>query len=71
LARKRKVPYKNPKRSKGVVAAEPPPSARIREFPDQSLTVVRGKLFCEFYWNNCRIITICFGIIDAFSGIKE
>ena len=55
LSRKRKVqtnPPRGTKRGKGAVAAEPSvsPSDRIREFPDEQLSTVLGKLFC----NACR-----------------
>ena len=52
LARKRKMkgtPAKRKKISKGAVVAEPlsvAPSKRIKEFPDEKLSVVSGKLFC-------------------------
>ena len=51
LPRKR-VMKKNPtkrKRSRGAVAAEPlsiSPRTRIKEFPDEKLSVASGKLFC-------------------------
>jgi hypothetical protein len=32
-------------------------------------TTNKTDLMFEIYWNNCGVITICFGIIDAFSGI--
>ena len=55
LSRKRKVqtnPPRGTKRGKGAVAAEPSvsPSDRIREFPDEQLSTVLSKLFC----NACR-----------------
>ena len=56
LARKRRLitnaPPNGVKRGKGAVAAQPSvsPSARMQEFPDEKLSNVRGKLFC----NACR-----------------
>ena len=55
LSRKTKVqtnPPRGTKRGKGAVAAEPSvsPSDRIREFPDEQLSTVLSKLFC----NACR-----------------
>lgn len=51
LSRKRKLqtnPPKGRKRGKGEVAAEPSvsPSERVREFPEEKLSNVMGKLFC-------------------------
>lgn len=52
LARKRKIPRNPPKGVKkgtGKVASEPQkvqPSTRLKEFPDQHLSVDGGKLFC-------------------------
>ena len=54
LSRKRKT-RRNPakeKRSKGAVAAEPVPTTRIREFPNQNLSIVSSKLFCIAYREN-------------------
>ena len=44
-----------------------------RNFYNASVQQTELTLFLmfDFYWNNCRIITIFFGIIDAFSGIRE
>ena len=51
LARKRKIKT-NPsgkKRCKGAVASEPhvSPLTRVREYPNEFLGVVSGKLFCK------------------------
>ena len=44
-----------------------------RTFYNASVQQTELTLFLmfDFYWNNCRIITILGGIIDAFSGIRE
>ena len=52
LARKRKVksnPPKGVKCGKSAVSVEPsvPPSTRIKEFPNEHLSVVSKKLYCE------------------------
>ena len=52
LSRKRKVksnPPKGLKRGKGMIATEPsiPPSTRVKEFPNEHLSVVSKKLFCQ------------------------
>ena len=52
LSSKRKVksnPPKGLKRGKGVIATEPsiPPSTRVKEFPNEHLSVVSKKLFCQ------------------------
>ena len=57
LSRKRKIhsnpPPKGLKKGKGAVADEPhtvTPATRLKEFPDQHLSLLCGKLFC----NACR-----------------
>jgi hypothetical protein len=53
LSRKRKIPCNPPKglkKGKGIVSAEPQKvtaSSRVSEFPNQNLSVVLGKLFCD------------------------
>ena len=53
LSRKRKAPSNPPiglKRGKGTTASEPQSvtaAARLREFPNQHLSVSLGKLFCD------------------------
>ena len=57
LSRKRQTPSKPPKglkRGKGATASEPQnvtATTRVREFPDQCLSVVSNKLFCDA----CRV----------------
>ena len=52
LARKRRIPCNPPKgtkKGKGTVASEPQnvsPHDRVKQFPDDHLSVVCGKLFC-------------------------
>ena len=51
LARKRRVsrnPARSSKRSKTAVTTEPKisPASRVREFPNECLTVSNSKLFC-------------------------
>ena len=51
-------PAKRKKGSKGAVAAEPlsiPPSTRIKEFPNEKLSVVSGKLFCTACQENVSL----------------
>ncbi len=42
-------PPKGLKRGKGTVATKPsiPPSTRVKEFPNENLSVVSKKLFCQ------------------------
>ena len=52
LSRKRKLKSNPPKglwSGKGSVAVEPsiPPSTRVKEFPNEYLSVVSRKLFCQ------------------------
>ena len=54
LSRKRKIhsnpPPKGLKKGKGAVADEPhtvTPAIRLKEFPDQHLSLLCGKLFCN------------------------
>lgn len=61
LSRKRRVsvnqPPKGKKRCKGSTAAEPSvsPAERVREFPDEQLSVVQGKLFCKACRENVSV----------------
>ena len=61
LARKRRIPCNPPtglKKGKGTVAAEPvkvEAFSRLKEFPDQCLSVVLGKLFCSACRENASL----------------
>ena len=46
----------------------------LEDYIETSIMLQFNKQNClmfDFDWNNCRIITSFFGIIDAFSGIRE